>query len=151
MNLSQRYLPEQLILPALMPESRAFFTSGELRLQRCRACATVQHPPGEICHHCQAMEFDYVAAQPHGVVESFTIVHHATNPLLKQRVPYNVALISLRDYPRVRIVGNVIDAQPEQMRIGMSVTCTWAQVRRETERGEAVVVYLPQWTAAKST
>jgi uncharacterized OB-fold protein len=150
MNRSQRYLPEQLILPALTPENRAFFTSGELRLQRCRACAAVQHPPGEVCHHCQAIEFDYVAARPHGVVESFTIVHHATNPLLKQVVPYNVALISLRDYPQVRIIGNVIDAAPEQMRIGMAVTCTWAEVRRETGHGEGVVVYLPQWSAGNS-
>jgi uncharacterized protein len=150
MARSRRYLPDKWTLPALIPENRAFFTSGELRLQRCRSCETVQHPPVEVCHRCQEMQFDYIAAQPYGVVESFTIVHHATNPLMRNNLPYNVAVISLRDYPHVRIVGNVIDAAPEQMRIGMTVACTWAEVRRESEGGEPIVIYLPQWSIAAS-
>jgi uncharacterized protein len=146
MARSDRYMPDQWIAPALTPENRAFFTSGELRLQRCRSCGAVQHPPGEVCNACQAMEFDYVTARPHGVVESFTIVHHVTNPMLKQSVPYNVAIISLRDYPHVRIVGNVIDAAPDQMRIGMPVTCTWADIKREGNGGDPVTIYIPQWS-----
>lgn len=148
MASSRRLLPDEWIVPALTPENRAFFTSGELRLQRCRACATVQHPPGEVCHVCQAMEFDYIAAPPHGVVESFTIVHHVVHPMLKQNVPYNVAIISLRDYPNIRIVGNVIDAAPEQMQIGMAVACTWAEVKREGNGGEQLIMYTPQWVTA---
>jgi uncharacterized protein len=148
---SKRCLPDEWVVPAITPENRAFFTSGELRLQRCRSCATVQHPPGEVCHACQAMEFDYVAAAPRGVVETFTIVHHAVHPMLKQNVPYNVAVISIRDYPHVRIVGNVIDVAPEQMRIGMPVACTWAEVQREGDGPEPVTMYLPQWSAASAS
>ncbi len=148
MAISRRYMPEQWIIPAITPENRAFFTSGELRLQRCRSCAAVQHPPGEVCHACQAMDFDYIAARPQGVVETFTIVHHAVHPMLKQNVLYNVAVISLRDYPHVRIVGNVIDVAPEQMRIGLPVSCTWAEVRREGGGAEPVTMYIPQWSAA---
>jgi uncharacterized OB-fold protein len=147
MAKSKRYLPDNWILPALTPENRAFFTSAEIRLQRCRCCGAVQHPPGEVCNVCQAMEFDYIAARPEGVVESFTIVHHVTNPTLKQNVPYNVAIVSLRDYPHVRIVGNVIDAAPDQIRIGMPVMCTWAEVRREGDGADPIVMYLPQWNA----
>ena len=148
MPRSHRFLPDEWILPAITSENRAFFTSGELRLQRCRACGIVQHPPGEVCHACQGMEFDHVVAQPQGVVETFTIVHHVVHPMLRQNVPYNVAVISVRDYPHVRIVGNVIDAAPEQIRIGMPVTCTWAEVRREGEGGEQITMYIPQWSAA---
>lgn len=148
MERSRRCLPDDWIVPAITPENRAFFTSGELRLQRCRACGVVQHPPGEICHACQAMEFDYIAARPQGVVETFTIVHHVVHPMLKQNVPYNVAVISLRDYPHVRIVGNVIDVAPERMRIGLAVACTWAEVRREGDGHEPLTLYIPQWRAA---
>jgi uncharacterized protein len=150
MGSSKRFLPDEWIVPAITPENRAFFTSGELRLQRCRSCAVVQHPPGEICHSCQAMEFDYIGARPQGVVETFTIVHHVVHPMLKQNVPYNVAVISLRDYPHVRIVGNVIDVAPEQMRIGLAVSCTWAEVRREGGDAEPVTMYIPQWRAARA-
>ncbi|HEY2107089.1 MAG TPA: OB-fold domain-containing protein [Candidatus Binataceae bacterium] len=148
MERSTRFLPAEWIVPAITPENRAFFTSGELRLQRCRACGVVQHPPGEVCHACQAMEFDYIAAPPLGVVETFTIVHHVVHPMLRQKVPYNVAVISLRDYPHVRIVGNVIDVAPERMRIGLPVACTWAEVRREGDGAEPIAIYIPQWTAA---
>jgi hypothetical protein len=68
--------------------------------------------------------------------------------MLKQNLPYNVAVISIRDYPHVRIVGNVIDVAPEQMRIGMPVACTWAEVKRHSEGDEPITVYLPQWVAA---
>ncbi len=148
MERSRRLLPDDWIVPAITPENRAFFTSGELRLQRCTACGVVQHPPGEVCHACQTMEFDYVAARPMGVVETFTIVHHVVHPTLKQNVPYNVAVISLRDYPHVRIVGNVIDVAPERMRIGLAVRCTWAEVQRDGDGAGAIVMYLPQWSAA---
>jgi uncharacterized protein len=148
MARSKRFLPQEWIVPAITPENRAFFTSGELRLQRCASCGVVQHPPGEVCHACQGMDFDYIAARPQGVVETFTIVHHAVHPMLKQNVPYNVAVISLRDYPHVRIVGNVIDVAPEQMRIGLPVTCTWAEVRREGSDAGQVTIYIPQWSAA---
>lgn len=94
------------------------------------------------------MEFDYIAARPAGVVETFTIVHHVVHPMLKQKVPYNVAVISLRDYPHVRIVGNVIDVAPEQMRIGLPVACTWAEVSREGDGAEPITMYIPQWSAA---
>lgn len=148
MEKSRRLFPDDWIVPAITPENRAFFTSGELRLQRCAACGVVQHPPGEVCHACQAMEFDYVAARPLGVVETFTIVHHVVHPMLKQNIPYNVAVISLLDYPHVRIVGNVIDAAPDQMRIGLPVRCTWAEVQRESESVGTAALYLPQWSAA---
>jgi uncharacterized OB-fold protein len=145
---SKRFLPDEWIVPAITPENRAFFTSGELRLQRCCLCGAIQHPPGEVCHACQAMEFEYIAARPRGVVETFTIVHHVVHPMLRQKVPYNVAVISLRDYPQVRIVGNVIDVAPEQMRIGLPVACTWAEVRREGDNAEPITMYIPQWSAA---
>jgi uncharacterized OB-fold protein len=151
MGSSKRLLPDEWIVPAITPENRAFFTSVELRLQRCRSCTAVQHPPVEVCHACQAMEFDYIVARPQGVVETFTIVHHVVHPMLKQNVPYNVAVISLRDYPRVRIVGNVIDVAPEQMRIGLQVSCTWAEVRREQDGAEPVTIYIPQWSATAAS
>ena len=47
-----RVLPEDWALPALTPFNEAWFTSGALAVQRCTSCATLQHPPEEICHAC---------------------------------------------------------------------------------------------------
>jgi uncharacterized OB-fold protein len=51
--------------------------------------------------------------------------------MLADRVPYNVAVIALRDYPQVRVTGNVIDASPDELAIGKAVTATWATVSNE--------------------
>jgi len=138
--MTARYLPEEWTLPDVTPENEAFFTGGrdgELRVQRCRVCATVQHPPNEVCQACQSMDFEYVVVAPSGTVASYTIVHHPVHPSLRPVVPYNVVVVSLDEHPDVRIVGNVIDAEPAEVEVGLPVVCTWAPV------GESV--YLPQW------
>jgi uncharacterized protein len=144
---STRYLPGEWTLPAITPENEAFFRGGrdgELRLQRCVGCATVQHPPSEVCWACQSMEFEYVAVSPKARVASYSIVHHPVHPALRQRVPYNVVVVTLDEHPGVRIVGNVIDVEPSDVEVGLPVTCTWAEVAGPD--GDSV--YLPQWKRA---
>jgi uncharacterized protein len=138
--LTARYLPQEWTLPAITPENEAFFCGGregELRLQRCVGCATVQHPPSEVCVNCQSMDFEYIAVAPTGTVVSYTIVHHPVHPSLRPMVPYNVVVVSVDEHPLVRIVGNVIDVEPAGVEIGLPVTCTWAEAGDD--------IYLPQW------
>jgi uncharacterized protein len=121
-------MPDEWILPAITEHNRSFFTSGELRIQVCRDCGAEQHPPGEICHACQGFSFDYVRVRPRGVIDSYTIVHHPIHSLLSLVVPYNVVVVALDDNKNVRILGNVIDAAPSDIAIGLPVIGTWAEV-----------------------
>jgi uncharacterized OB-fold protein len=143
---SPRYLPEEWILPAITDENRAFFTSGEVKVQRCAACGWVQHPPEEVCRMCHAMEFEYISAQPTGTVESFSIVHYAVHPMLKAATPYNVAVVALDEYPDVHIVGNIVGVAPADVSVGMKVTATFAPV--EAHDGSGETLQLLQWKAA---
>ena len=144
---SARYLPDGWILPAITEENRAFFTSGELRVQRCASCGAVQHPPEEVCRQCQSMEFEYVVAAPTGTVESFSVIHHALHPLLKTALPYNVVVVALDDHPDVHIVGNVIDVEPGEMQVGLRVRATWAEIPPTDDQPETI--RLLQWSAAQ--
>src|SRR4051812_27220172 len=130
---SARYLPQEWSLPAITDENRPFFTSGELKIQRCLACGSVQHPPEEVCQQCQSMEIEYVTAEPTGTVESFSIVHYAVHPMLKAAPPYNVVVVALDEHPGVHIVGNIIDAAPGDVHVGMRVRATWADVSSEEQ------------------
>lgn len=143
MSESERYFADEWTLPAVSDHNAAFFTSGELRLATCVACGAVQHPPTGVCLECGGLEFDYRATAPFGVLDSYTIVHHAVHPLLAARVPYNVVVVTLRDHPDVRVVGNVIDAAPDEVRIGATVRCTWSKPLALP--GSQVRVRLPQW------
>jgi uncharacterized OB-fold protein len=140
--VSDRYMPGDWVVPAVNDINREFFTSGELRLQKCRSCGIVQHPPVEVCNECQGFDFEYVAAAPEGVIDSYTIVHHPVHEMLKSLVPYNVAVISVSEYPHVRIVGNVVDASRDDVQIGRKVVAHWVTVfsNESTEP-----VQLAQW------
>jgi hypothetical protein len=142
-DTSDRYFPPEWTLPAISDHNAAFFTSGELRLETCRACGATQHPPVGVCIECGGLEHDYVATTPRGVIDGVTIVHHAVHPLLRERVPYNVVVVALEDHPDLRVVGNVIDAPPDAVRIGARVHCTWTEPL-PAPNGEATV-RLPQW------
>ena len=140
--MSERYFPADWPLPQITDVNRAFFTAGVLTLQRCRSCAMVQHPPHELCHHCQADTFDYVEASGLGTVDNVTIVHHAGDTRLAERVPYNVVIVTPDDHPQIRIVGNVVNADSAAVDIGAAVRCVFTAVS-DSDTGETLT--LPQW------
>jgi hypothetical protein len=142
-----RFLPDEWILPAIDERTRAFFTSGKLLLQACAACGAVQHPPEDVCRHCQEMVFETRESSGRGVVFSYTIVHHAVHPILEQAVPYAVALVELDDFPHVRVVANVVDLPPGEVRIGLRVAAVW-QDTVDPQSGERLLFL--QWQPASS-
>ncbi|MEO5900366.1 MAG: OB-fold domain-containing protein [Ilumatobacteraceae bacterium] len=134
-------LPDDWVLPVVDDFNREWFTSGAITLQQCTGCATLQHPPEEICHVCGSMTFVPHAVAPAGVVHSYTIVHHSVHPALDAAVPYAVVLIALDDAPRLRVVGNLIGVPVTDVRIGMSVAAIW----EELADADGSPVFLPQW------
>jgi uncharacterized OB-fold protein len=134
-------LPFDWAVPAVNDTNRAWFTSGELALQQCASCATVQHPPEETCHVCGAMRFVTRTVAPFGTVYSYTVVHHAVHPALGASIPYAVVLVRLDEQPDVRVVGNLLDVAVDDVAIGMPVEATWEL--RTADEGDEVL--LPQW------
>ena len=127
--------------PAIDDTNRAWFTAGELTLQACALCDHVQHPPEEVCRACGATSFVGRVVAPTGVVHSYTVVHHAVNAALADSVPYAVALVALDELPEVRVVGNVLDVPPTEVRIGLPVHAVFPE--RAADDGD--IVRLPQW------
>ena len=134
-------LPADFMLPTLTPFNREWFTSATLAVQRCTTCAHLQHPPEEICRSCAATDFDVQVVAPRGIVHSHTVVHYAAADALATSVPYVVVLVSLDDVPELRVVGNLVDADPADARIGLAVTAVWT----DHDAGDGVVIRLPNW------
>ena len=55
---------------------------GELVLQRCRDCQTVQHRPRAVCASCLSSEIEHFVASGRGTVYTFTVTR--TGPGLDQ-------------------------------------------------------------------
>lgn len=134
-------MPEGWTLPAVTPFNRDWFTSGEIAVQACEACGTLQHPPEEICHVCGSMVFTTSVLPGTGTVYSYTVVHHSVHPTLDDAVPYTVVLVSLDAAPHLRVVGNL----DGDVAIGMPVTAVW----QERIADDGTKIMLPQWQAAK--
>ena len=136
------YMPDGWTLPQVDDWNRAFFTSGRLMLQHCTDCDRVQHPPEHVCIWCQGMNLDYIEASGSGEVYSYVLPHHPPNEKLLTRVPYNIVLVALEDYPHVRIVGNLIDAEVDEVRIGIPVQVTFEEI---ADPNGGPTIQLPQW------
>ncbi|WP_340151337.1 Zn-ribbon domain-containing OB-fold protein [uncultured Sneathiella sp.] len=124
------YMPEAVPGPTPSVDDAAYWencTQKKLTFQRCGSCKTFRHPPGPFCPHCQSDQIEWVEAPEEGELFSYTVIHHPAHPAVRERVPYNVALVGFPTMGGVRIVSNVIDAEPDELQIGMKLKLIWGQ------------------------
>ncbi len=125
---SAAYLPGAIPGPQPNVDDQAFWhycQQRELRFQRCGSCGRFRHPPAPVCAHCRSFTSEWIPAPEQGVVFSFTIVHHPAHPAMAESVPYNIVIVAFPECGHARLVSNLIDAVPEEIRIGMEVVLTW--------------------------
>lgn len=106
--------------PGISHDTRFFWdgvNGGELRIQRCRRCATLHHPPRVRCHRCGSYDFDFAVSSGRGVVYSFVEPCHPRLPSFDY--PYVVGLVELEE--GTRLITNIVDIDVEKVEIGMPV------------------------------
>jgi uncharacterized OB-fold protein len=127
------------VLRPVVSQDTAFFwegaSAGELRIQRCGACHALRHPPGPACPECGALKPDYVVASGLGEVYSYVVHHHP--PVPGKETPFVIALVELEE--GVRMVAELIDVPPGDVRIGLPVRAAFVRVDDE--------LTLPVWRA----
>jgi uncharacterized protein len=138
----KRVLGESWPLPALDARNRAFFTAGVLTLQQCERCGHVQHPPEDVCESCQSFELGSFESRGEGRVESVAVVVQPVHPLLADRVPYAIVLVSVADAPGILVAGNVVGREPDSVEIGDPVRVVFAEV---TDPRTGDQLKIPQW------
>jgi len=122
------YLPDDTPLPNPGPDDRPYWdfcAKRELRIQRCTSCGRFRHPPQPFCAKCGSGDVEWKQVSGNGTVFSYTVAHYATHPALKPALPYNIAIVMLDDADDIRIISNVIDVGPTDMKIGMPVKLVW--------------------------
>ena len=91
---------------------------GRLALPYCAACAAYQWPVRAACTKCGA-GLSWREASGRGNIASWSVVHRAVHPGLKDSAPYIVAFVELDEH--VRLFTNIVDAAPEALREGARV------------------------------
>ncbi|GAA1005941.1 OB-fold domain-containing protein [Nocardiopsis tropica] len=131
------------VLRPVISRDTAFYWEGakvgELRIQRWGATdsPTLRHPPGPMDPNGDlAAVPDYVVSPGTGTVFSFVVHHHPKVP--GKRLPFVVALVELDE--GVRVLGELIDVDPADVRIGMAVHAVFLRVDDD--------LTLPAWEVA---
>ena len=112
---------------------------GELQMQRCASCRAWRFPPRPRCPRCQSDAAQWQRVSGRGTIFSFVVAHAPVLPAFAARVPFAIVLVELDEDPQLRIVGNLLDVNPDQVRIGMPVVVDFETL--------ADGVAVPQWRA----
>ncbi|PKV90567.1 hypothetical protein ATK30_1315 [Amycolatopsis echigonensis] len=131
--------PSPVLRPVISHDTKFFWDGlreGELRIQRWGD--VLRHPPGPMPPDGSLDTVpDYVVASGRGTVYSFVVHHHPAVP--GKRLPFVVALVELEE--GVRVMAELLDAEPDEVHIGLPVTAAFVRVDDE--------LTLPAWKVAR--
>lgn len=122
-------------LPVMNEESRPFWEAcreGRLMLQRCGDCGGYVYYPRALCTHCHSGKLTWEEVSGEGVIYSYTVCHRPAGPAFSGDVPYVVALIDLKEGPRM--MSNIVSGDPgspENVKIGQAVRVVFDAVTDE--------------------
>jgi uncharacterized OB-fold protein len=114
---------------------------GELVLQRCVTCGTVQHKPRALCAKCLTDTVEHFVASGQGTVHTFTVTHQNMVPPFSGHLPYVLAYVELDEGPRV--LTNIVGCDPADVRIGLPVVADFATADRDDGEAFAVPRFRP--------
>ena len=109
------------VLPSLDEPSAFFWTSGadgKLRFLRCADCSYLIHPPAPICPQLPGTRAAPAEVSGRGTVHSFTVNHQPWDGVGDV---YVIGLVEIDEQPDVRLTTNIVDVEPDDVRIGMRV------------------------------
>ena len=109
-------------LPQPTPDSEPFWEAcrrHSLEMQQCSSCGQFWFPPGNRCAHCLSETWRWQPLSGKGSVITFTVMRRAYQSGFADELPYTVAVIELREGPR--LISNVIGCPPEAVQVGMPV------------------------------
>jgi uncharacterized OB-fold protein len=117
--------PHLRVLPALNADNEFFWTSGKdgvLRFLRCADCDCLVHPPVPFCARCGGRT-EPASVSGRATVYSYTVNHQAWDGTTE---PYVIGLVAIDEQPDVRLTTNIVDCDPDDVRIGMPVEVVFA-------------------------
>ena len=116
-------------LPLITAENEFFWTSGAdgtLRLQECKACQSLIHPPAPVCRYCRSRDLGVRAVSGNATLAGFTVNHRFSVPGLP--APYVIAQVAIAEDPRVRLTTNIVECDPDRLELGQRVEVVFEQV-----------------------
>lgn len=110
---------------ALNPENKRYFgaaAGGQLLIGQCNACKRPHFYPRSLCPFCFSADTVMTPALGEGVIYSYSVTRQASPP-------YVIAYVTLAE--GVTMLSNIVDCDPENVRIGLKVKVKFVKVNEE--------------------
>ena len=114
---------------------------GRLVVQNCRRCNRLQFPPFPVCDKCGSGDYlEWKQMSGRGKIYNYGVVHDCPIALLKEDLPFNLAVIMLDDDPEILMYSHLPGIPVDQVPVGAAVEVIF----EETANGQMV----PEWKVA---
>lgn len=103
--------------PGISDDTRFFWEgceAGELRIQHCKSCDSLQHLPAPVCIKCHSFDLDYQVVSGAGELYSFVVMHYPEVQPFDH--PNPIGLIQLDE--GVRLTAQLVGVKPGEIEIG---------------------------------
>ena len=117
------------LLEGLAGEFYAWCKKGELRFQRCSDCGAWRHVPREMCAECSSMKWTWERSTGRGRIFTWTVTAMPLHPAFNGVTPYAPVVVEMDE--GVRVVSELVDTKPEDLRIDMAVHVAFEAVTDE--------------------
>ena len=121
-------------VPRIDPESKPFWEAcrrHELYVQQCQACQAYYYYPRQTCPYCWSGAVRWVQLSGKGTVYTFTVTHQHGGEGFRDQLPFVIAYVELEGTGGVKMLTNLVECDPAQVRIGMPVEVTFVDVNEE--------------------
>jgi uncharacterized OB-fold protein len=103
-----------------------------LEAARCRGCGKVRYPARRICPQCRGTDLEPIRLSRRGTVVTATVLHVAPAEFAME-TPYAVAVVETPE--GARLMAQVVDCDPSNVRPGLPVTLEFRLIRQEGHGG----------------
>jgi uncharacterized OB-fold protein len=130
--MSERFFPDTMPAPLADATTLPWWQAAaehRLVVQRCGACGRTRLPPAPLCPACRSADAEWQPISGRGEVYTYTVVHR---PIAAgQPLPTVIAVIALEGSGGLRMLSNVVGADPGEIAIGMPVELVWEDMGPE--------------------
>ena len=129
-------------LPKPSKWSRPFWEGTKqhkLLLKKCKRCGYIDHPPYLYCTSCMGEECEWIEASGRAILYAYAVNTYAVPFPFWDDMPYVLALIELKEGPRM--ISNIIDCDIKDLKNGMELEVVFEDVSED--------ITLPKWRPAR--